>query len=255
MAVIISNDGGGEVTLYPGRGRSDEEIEQIAGSLRAPVFARAEHAVRLGDNGGGLPLVRIEAHGVYPQARPARVDFDTRALCRELRAAGYSTVNVSLTGPLVELGWSVTPGSAADSWTLVDDCDAAPRGALTMRARPERFWTVVAVLAGSIVALTTAYWLSRSLTADRRVPVVVLAIAAGVPTTWFGFRGQAVEEDAFVAGQLDDLGGWLPLGLVVVVLAVCGTAITLPAVYLKGWNDRRKAQATRAAERSLPRMG
>jgi hypothetical protein len=95
VAVRVTNDGNGEVTLYPGVGRSDADIDRLAQSLDSAVFSGTAHDLRLGDNGGGYPLIHLETRGVYERARLTHVGFDTRGLCDELRSGGYVTVYIT----------------------------------------------------------------------------------------------------------------------------------------------------------------
>jgi hypothetical protein len=160
-----------------------------------------------------------------------------------------------VTGPLVALDWSISPDDAAQAGTLVDDCDDTPHGVLTMRSDPERFWMSTMMGVAALTVLSATYALSRNLLGDRRVLVAVLSLTAGIPAAWLVCTRAVAGDDAFVAGQLDDGGGWVPIGLQLVLSAACAIAIVLPVQYVQRWNQRHPTSTLGAPPWPAPQAG
>lgn len=162
MQLTVGEHGDGNVRLGFGRQPAESQLLEIGQELTTSAFVDAPVTPTIDANDGGYPFLVINSANVFEPGSHPQVLIDTTALCRGLLAQGYTQISFSVKEPQTPHAWALTPSPSDAESSIIDNCDSAPRGTLTMSPQPWRGWAVVALVVACLAANLVALRLHRS---------------------------------------------------------------------------------------------
>lgn len=202
VSVAIQADAGGLAVVALGGDLDDSTVEALLATIDGDVFAGRPASGRVTDNGGGVPVLEYRSTGVFsPGDRPLAA-IDTRRMCDDLVAAGYTVLDVQLSVPNVDASWAVVPDQDGTVWS-VNACSASPHGEIALRPDPAAFWRsllLVAIVVAANVALAVTG--SRRTAVPRWLPWTLTATAVVAAAAMISAGGAAAGDNMEVAGRL-----------------------------------------------------
>jgi hypothetical protein len=202
VSVRVGADADGLVTVALGGGLDDAQVSALIESLDGDVFVGRPSTGDVTGNGGGFPMVEFRSTGVFVPGDAPRVDVDTRRLCDDLMAAGFTNVDVQLSMPSVDADWAVQPGQDGTVWHI-ESCAESPHGEVVLRPDPALFWREL-VLVLFVIACNVAMAIigSRRLSVPRWLPWTLAATAVVAAATVIAAGGATAGDSMEVAGRI-----------------------------------------------------
>jgi hypothetical protein len=236
VSVVVGNNGSARADLLLPGLLSRSDLERLAAEARTRLFSSgAAPTAHIDENGAGYPYVVVSAPRAYrPGPRPD-FTFDATRLLSMLRPEGFTTVSLSVCGPLVPLDIQASPepdsGGRCVFWA--DIALPGPTLRMTMHPSPASFWREVVWLslaalfdaAGLLLLLRKTAWTTRRRAAiaffgatSMALCIVGVSSAETVQADNLGVRGE-------LSGILLKLGQAapalvLPLGIAAVALSI-----------------------------------
>ena len=203
MSVTVGADAKGAVVLALGGAHDEIALAAIARTLDGAVFPGRSATSDVTGNGGGFPLIEFTSTGVFDPGDSPTVELDTRPLCDDLTASGFTDLVVRLSLPRVAHESAIVPGESSDSTWDVRSCDAAPHGAVVLNPNPHRFWfelLLVLIVVAANVALAVIG--SRRLNVPRWMTIGLSGTAVAVFLVAIATAGFSAGDDMEVAGRI-----------------------------------------------------
>lgn len=152
MQLTVGEHGDGSVRLGFGRQPGESQLVEIGQELTTSVFVGAPVTPTIDSNDGGYPFLVINSANIFEPGAHPQVLIDTTTLCRVLLAQGYTQISFSVQEPQTPHAWALTPSPPDAGSSIIDNCDSAPRGTLTMSPQPWRWWAVMALVVACLAA-------------------------------------------------------------------------------------------------------
>jgi hypothetical protein len=227
--ISVSDDGSAVTKVFlDATDHSEAELLADGNAVKA-IFNSAvpSYRVFIDSNGGGSPFVVVTSDGVFVPGDDPTIVFDTSDAVSYLLSHGNTSVDISLSLPMVSSAPRWVPddqGATAHSgyWHSVADAPSAPRGTVTLA--PRTSVSEVALAASPPVAmavlLTLALW---SFFRRKRTRAIVFAAGALV-----AFIANSFTRAYLVVAALAVSGGPLWPSHVLVPAVVIESLICLP---------------------------
>jgi hypothetical protein len=203
MSVTVGANAKGAVVLALGGAHDEIALAAIARTLDGAVFPGQPATSEVTGNGGGFPLIEFTSTGVFDPGDSPTVELDTRRLCDDLMAGGFTDLVVRLSLPRVAHESAIVPGESSDSIWDVRSCEAAPHGAVVLNPNPHRFWfelLLVLIVVAANVALAVIG--SRGLNVPRWMTIGLSGTAVAVFLVAIATAGFSAGNDMEVAGRI-----------------------------------------------------